>query len=368
MFKKTTVTNVAFLALTLVALVFTSCTSGEELEKIARMNVRVAEPVVVLDELADEAPKFITVNGGNTYSYNAEDGNVITVQASNADIKELTINFGDVVGNSRKVTVTAFGTPNKLSRAENGSTEVIASGEYVQQVTAPQKDAYTYNVISKENSSDDNSKVNISYEVERYLNGHLDQSWKFNVVSYEYNAYSGSKNLYAAGNPDWKVALTLPEGDAVNSLGNEVKLDHGTRVAEKNVLAKVWKDGKFLSTDESAVTMTETEKFYYGDYTFCTTAGVRISCDGNYRLYTTSNVVFVDALTGHREVLIASNSGNLEMTSAKYVKNANASETISDSEGRIYDYVGDYTVSIDAKINGAVVCSSNTTFPTYSVR
>ncbi len=365
------VAKLAAIALTVVS--FTSCNSfmgaGEELEKIARLHGAPEKSLVELTAFSDESFKEIPVNNVAEYSYTNEDENVIKFQGTNCTINSITVDYGDVIDNKRLVTVSAFGTADKLAEAENGTNQVVATCSYTQQVPATpvQEDVYTYDVFPTVNNSADNCQSNTSYEVNRYLNGLLDKTWKFSVTNYEYLAYSGSDKLYAAADAEWKVALTLPEGNAVNSLGKTIAVDHGTSVEEKNVIAKVWKDGAFSELDETSVTMTVVEKYYYGDYTFCTTAG-RISADGSYYLHTTQNLVFVDSLTGHREVLLDGNNGELSLTGAEYVNNPDAVASISDSEGRNYDYAGDYTVSVDVKINGTKVCSSNTVFPTYTVR
>ncbi len=376
MFKTiaTRVASKALAALAVVTLVFTTTSCGElmnageerkEMMKSAHLFGSPKESLVEVPSFNGESSNLVSVPSVAEYDFTNEDGNVVSFKGLNCTINSVTVNYDEPVNNSRTVYVTAFGTPDELAEVEGGGKEVVATCSYTQMVPA---DKYTYDVIPTVNSNDDTSQARTSYEVKRYHNGTLDQTWKFSVTDYEYTAYTGSDNLYTAASADWTAAITLPEGDAVNSLGNPIKVQHGTTVAKKSVIAKIWKDGAFVTTDNTCVTMTETEKYYYGDFTFCSTAK-RISCDGNYRLVTSSNVVFEDTLTGHREVLVGDTESELSMveTGVKYVKNPNAVASISDSEGKNYNYVGDYTVPVDVKINGTKVCSSNTVFPTYSL-
>lgn len=367
-----TVLNVASVAIALVTLVLTSCTSGEELEKVARLYGAPEKSFVELTAFNENSPKEVSVPSVSEYSFKNEDNNTVTFKGSNCVINSITVNYGEAIDNRREVKVTAFGTADKLSRSENGTDQVVATCSYTQQVPAIQEpveeNVYTYNVIPTENVTDDGCQKTTSYVVERMLNGELDQTWKFSVYNYEYAAYPGSGDLYTAANPEWNVSISLPEGEnATNSLGKVIKVDHGTTVESKAVKAKVWKDGAMVALDEVSVTSTVTNQYYYGDYTFIATSGKRVSCDGNYLLSTTSNVVFTDELTGHTEVLVGAAVGTVKMAKAEYVENPSAKKSISDSEGRNYNYAGDYTISIDVQINGEKVCSSATKLPTYTL-
>lgn len=375
-FVATSTNLLSVLTLTLVlTLVLTACSSEEyvvpgsqEPEQPSGMLVLMAKKDTV-----EVSPAIFAIESGESYdatavdgqmSVNTPDGNVLTAQIHNGVAKAISTNYGSRNGRCRTVTAVAY------AKASNGD-DLRSEVSYVQKV----KEEYTYQVTPLRDRVDNTAQGNAeevknsnTYEIIRLKNGTPEKSWKVSFAKWSYLYSKGAiKEVYTASDAQWQATVSLIEGNAKNSLGDEIKLAHGTTSETTALKANVFDaNGAKIGEDTSCIVANEVTKIYYGDITFVTTANARISAECTFQLTTMSNVTFTDAETGHREVIVSTTNGTLALAKADYEDNAEMSSTRTGSDGKVYSFKGDYTVSVDVNIESEKVFTSKTKYHSYA--
>ncbi len=359
-------------------LILTSC-SGEELLRTesplpeGHLTVAVTEPVVTVPQeiFNQEVGESYDVEAQPSASVTAADGNVLTAQALHGNVTNLSTSYSDNTGNRRTVIVIAYG------KAENGET-LRSETKYVQQVIAEEpepEDEYTYKVEQLRDRVDNAEMGNAeevknaqTYEIIRFKNGNRDKSWKVSLAKWSYLYSKGAvKEVYTASDAAWQAAVYLPEGAAKNSLGEDIKLAHGTTSETTALKANIFDaEGNKIGEDMECISAEKKQMLYYGDITFVTTANARISAECTFQLTTVSNVVFTDAETGHREVIVGTTNGTLALAGDAYEANPEMSSQITGSDGKVYSFKGDYTVKVNVTIENENVFTSKTKYHTYT--
>lgn len=356
----------------LVSFVLTSC-SGEELIRTEKplpegfLTVSTSENIVTVSEevFATESGESYDVEAQPSASVTAVDGNILSAKALNGKVTNLTTSYGAKEGNRRTVTVVAYG------KAENGE-DLRSTTTYTQEVVEVE-DEYTYEVNLLRERTDttaqagaENVKNVATYEVTRFKNGTSEKSWRVSLNKWQYLYSLGADApVYTATNAEWQASVNLPEGDAKNSLGQVITLPHGT-VSETNALnANVFENGKKTGSEE-AFKVNVVTKNYYGDITFMSTANARVSAECTFQMVTMNGLTFTDSETGHTEVIFSAFEGTLSLAGTSYEDNPQAEETLTGSDGKVYNFSGDYVVSVNVEVNKTSVFTSKTKYHTYS--